>query len=39
MSFADLDRFTENPSVQDFGNMLTVQDMCNYVDSKLAAKG
>ena len=39
MSFADLDRFTENPTVQDFGNMLTVQDMCNYVDSKLAAKG
>lgn len=34
MPFADLSRFEENPLVQDFGNLLTVQDLCNYVASK-----
>ena len=29
-------KFSANPLVQDFGNMLTVQDMCRYVESKLA---
>ena len=38
MPFADLDKFSEDPKVQNFGNMLTVQDMCNYVESKLAAQ-
>jgi acyl carrier protein len=34
MPFADLSRFEENPLVQDFGNLLTVQDLCNYVATK-----
>ncbi len=34
MPFADLTKFEENPVVQDFGNLLTVQDLCNYVASK-----
>lgn len=37
MSFADLTKFEQNPQVQDFGNLLTVQDLCNYVSSKVAA--
>ena len=36
MPFADLSNFSANPLVQDFGNLLTVQDMCRYVESKLA---
>ena len=35
MPFADLTNFTANPAVQDFGNLLTVQDMCRYVQSKV----
>src|SRR4051812_27840184 len=30
MPFADLTKFAANPVVQDFGNLLTVQDLCNY---------
>jgi len=37
MPFADLTTFSNNPVVQDFGNLLTVQDMCRYVESKVAA--
>ena len=37
MPFADLSNFSANPVVQDFGNMLTVQDMCRYVESKVGA--
>ena len=37
MPFADLSKFSANPLVQDFGNLLTVQDMCRYVETKLAA--
>ena len=37
MPFADLSKFEANPQVQDFGNLLTVQDLCNYVSSKVAA--
>ncbi len=37
MKFANLTAFEANPVVQDFGNLLTVQDMCNYVESKVAA--
>lgn len=37
MPFADLTNFSANPAVQDFGNLLTVQDMCRYVQSKVAA--
>ena len=38
MPFADLTKFSANPNVQDFGNMLTVQDMCRFVEGKLAKK-
>ena len=34
MPFADLSKFEENPVVQEFATSLTVQDMCNYVESK-----
>ena len=37
MPFADLTAFQANPVVQDFGNLLTVQDMCRYVESKVGA--
>jgi acyl carrier protein len=37
MPFADLTKFEKNPSVQDFGNQLTVQDMCRYVEQKVAS--
>ena len=36
MPYADLSRFESNPLVQDFGNLLTVQDLCNYVSSKVS---
>jgi len=35
MPFADLSKFEQNPKVQDFSNLLTVQDMCQYVNKKL----
>src|ERR1700682_4236639 len=35
MPFADLSRFSANPVVQEFGNLLTVQDMCRYVETKV----
>ncbi len=35
MPFADLDNFAQNPVVQDFGNLLTVADMCRFVEGKL----
>ena len=35
MPFVDLSKFEANPSVQEFGNLLTVQDMCRYVESKV----
>ena len=34
MPFADLTKFEANPLVQDFGNLLTVKDLCKYVDTK-----
>jgi acyl carrier protein len=37
MPFANLTAFAANPVVQDFGNLLTVEDMCRYVESKVAA--
>jgi len=36
MPFADLSKFEANPVVQDFGNLLTVSDLCRYVESKVA---
>jgi acyl carrier protein len=35
MPFANLDDFAKNPAVQDFPNLLTVADMCRFVESKL----
>lgn len=35
LSWADLSRFEQNPRVQDFGNLLTVNDLCRYVQSKI----
>ncbi len=37
MPFADLEDFAKNPVVQDFGNLLTVADMCRFVEGKLEA--
>ena len=37
MPFADLSKFEANPMVQDFGNLLTVQDLCRYVEQKVGA--
>ena len=36
MPWADLSKFETNPRVQDFGNLLTVNDLCRYVESKLS---
>ncbi|HWB08826.1 MAG TPA: acyl carrier protein [Pirellulales bacterium] len=38
MPFADLSAFESNPNVKDFGNMLTVQDMARYVESKVGVE-
>lgn len=37
MPWADLSKFELNPRVQDFGDLLTVKDMCRYVESKIGA--
>ncbi|MFZ5829593.1 MAG: acyl carrier protein [Planctomycetota bacterium] len=37
MPFADLDEFAKNPVVQDFASLLTVSDMCRFVESKVGA--
>ena len=36
MPFADLTKFESNPLVQDFGNLLTVKDLCKYVETKIS---
>ncbi|MCA9238109.1 MAG: acyl carrier protein [Planctomycetales bacterium] len=38
MPFANLDEFEQNPVVQNLSQQLTVQDMCNFVEYKLAKK-
>ena len=35
MPFVDLYKFEKKPEVQEFGNLLTVNDMCRYVESKV----
>ena len=35
MPFAHFDEFAKNPVVQDFAKVLTVADMCRFVESKL----
>ncbi len=37
MPFIDLTRFEENPAVQEFSNLLTVNDMCRYIETKVDA--
>ena len=37
MPFVDLAQFEANPSVQNFPNILTVEDMVRYVQTKIAA--
>lgn len=39
MAFADLSKFEADPVVQNFGNLLTVSDLCRYVASKVGAAG
>ncbi len=39
MPFANLDKFAENPVVQDFGNVLTVADICGFVEMKIEVTG
>jgi acyl carrier protein len=39
MPFADLDDFEKNPVVQDFANLLTVADMCRFIEGKVAVTG
>jgi len=36
MAFADLTKFEADPQVQNFGNLLTVKDLCSYVATKKA---
>ena len=35
LPWANLTNFEQNPRVQDFGNLLTVNDWCRYVATKL----
>ncbi len=37
MPFLDISRFEENPAVQEFSNLLTVSDLCRYIESKVGA--
>jgi len=37
MPVADLSKFSANPQVQDFGNLLTVSDLCRFVSSKIGS--
>jgi acyl carrier protein len=37
MPFADLTAFEANPQVQNFGNLLTVNDLCRFIESKVGA--
>jgi acyl carrier protein len=39
MPFADLTKFEQDPVVQNFGNLLTVSDMCRYVETKVGVAG
>ena len=37
MPWANMSEFEENPRVQDFGNLLTVGDLCSYVGSEIGS--
>ena len=38
MPFVDLSKFETNPVVQEFGEMLTVNDLCRYIESRVGAE-
>lgn len=38
MPFVDFTKFEANPNVREFSNLMTVGDLCRYVESKVAAK-
>ena len=35
MPWANLENFRNNPRVQDFGDLLTVNDLCRYIGAKV----
>ena len=37
MPFVDFSKFEANPQVREFSNLLTVGDLCRYVETKLSA--
>jgi len=37
MPFVDFAKFEANPQVREFSNLLTVGDLCRYVESKIGA--
>ena len=37
MPFIDLAKFEANPQVREFGNLLTVGDLCRFVEAKVGA--
>ena len=39
MPFADLEGFAKNPVVQDFASLLTVADMCRFIEGKVPVTG
>lgn len=39
MPYANLDAFAANPSVQDFSKVLTVNDLCRFVENKVGVAG
>ena len=38
MPFVDFAKFEASPQVREFSNLLTVGDLCRYVESKVGAK-
>ena len=38
MPYANLSKFEANPLVQNFGNLLTVNDLCKFIEGKVAKK-
>jgi acyl carrier protein len=38
MPFVDFAKFEANPNVREFSNLMTVGDLCRYVESKVVAK-
>jgi len=38
MPFVDFAKFEANPQVREFSNLLTVGDLCRYIESKVGSK-